>query len=91
MAVNVLIQLSISAFGATISFSTVCNAAASADIAVFWWRYPPLLEAPAQLLAGPVYSPSIGALGPSAERSEATPDAGRYQSQPDGTYSPPQV
>ncbi|RIS79124.1 hypothetical protein D2E44_20900 [Mycobacteroides abscessus] len=57
MAVNVFIQVGISATGATISFATVCNAAVFTWAAVFWWLYPPLLEARAQLLAGPVLAP----------------------------------
>ncbi|WP_139361554.1 MULTISPECIES: hypothetical protein [unclassified Mycobacterium] len=85
MAVNVLIQLSISAFGATVSFSTVCNVAVFTGIAVFWWLYPPLLEARAQLLAGLVHAPNIGIAVPAAQRSDAAPYACRYQSQPDGT------
>lgn len=40
MALNVLVQLSVSAFGTTISFSTVSNAAVFTGIAVFWWLYP---------------------------------------------------
>lgn len=57
MAVNVFIQVGISATGATISFATVCNAAVFTWAAVFWWLYPPLLEARAELLARPVHAP----------------------------------
>ncbi|ALR12214.1 hypothetical protein MYCSP_13185 [Mycobacteroides saopaulense] len=57
MAVNVLIQVGISATGAITSFTTICNAAVFAGLAVFWWLYPPLLEARAELLAGPVHAP----------------------------------
>ncbi|WP_232785284.1 hypothetical protein [Mycobacteroides chelonae] len=57
MAANVVIQLGSSAFGATISFVTVCNAAVFPGMAVFWWLYPPLLEARAELLARPVHAP----------------------------------
>ncbi|KRQ29930.1 hypothetical protein AOT83_10845 [Mycobacteroides sp. H001] len=56
MAVNVLIQVGISATGATISFTTVFNAAVFTGMAVFWWLYPPLLQARAQLLAGYVHT-----------------------------------
>ncbi|WP_236737498.1 hypothetical protein [Mycobacteroides franklinii] len=91
MALNVLVQLSVSAFGTTISFSTVSNAAVFTGIAVFWWLYPPLLEARAQLLAAPVHAPNIGIAAPLAQWSHAAPDASRYQGQPEDTYSPPQV
>lgn len=91
MALNVLIQLSVSAFGATISFSTVSNAAVFTGIAVFWWLYPPLLEARAQLLTGYVHAPTIGTAAPAAQWSDTAPGAGRYQGQPEGAYSPPQV
>ncbi|WP_235659173.1 hypothetical protein [Mycobacteroides abscessus] len=57
MAVNVLIQVGISATVATISFATVCNTAVFTWAAVFWWLYPPLLEARAELLARPVHAP----------------------------------
>ena len=40
MAVNVLIQVGISATGATISFTTVFNAAVFTGTAVYWWLYP---------------------------------------------------
>ncbi|WP_371750658.1 hypothetical protein [Mycobacteroides sp. LB1] len=90
-AVDVLFQLSISAFGRTITFSNLSTAVMLAGLSVFWWLYPPLLEARAQLLAGPVHPPNIGALGPSTQRSDTYPGAGHYQSQPEGTYSPPQV
>ncbi|WP_227457841.1 hypothetical protein [Mycobacteroides chelonae] len=59
MAVNVIIQVGISANGATISFATVCNAAVFTWAAVFWWLYPPLLEARAELLARPVHAPFL--------------------------------
>ncbi|AKP61065.1 hypothetical protein MAUC22_15855 [Mycobacteroides abscessus UC22] len=59
MAVNVSIQVGISATGAITSFTTVCNAAVFAGLAVFWWLYPPLLEARAQLLARPVHAPFL--------------------------------
>ncbi|WP_235625655.1 hypothetical protein [Mycobacteroides abscessus] len=91
MAVNVFIQVGISATGATISFATVCNAAVFTGAAVFWWLYPPLLQARAQLLAGPAYAPSIGSGGTFTQRSDAHPYADRYQGQPESAYSPPQV
>ncbi|KRQ26421.1 hypothetical protein AOT83_19015 [Mycobacteroides sp. H001] len=91
MAVNVLIQVGISATGATISFVTVYNAAIFAGMAVFWWLYPPLLEARAQLLADARRTPNIGIAAPPTQWSHAAPDAHRYQGQPEGTYSPPQV
>ncbi|SLE94279.1 Uncharacterised protein [Mycobacteroides abscessus subsp. bolletii] len=59
MAVNVFIQVGISATGAITSFTTVCNAAVFAGLAVFWWLYLPLLEARAQLLARPVHAPFL--------------------------------
>ncbi|MBF9350318.1 hypothetical protein BKG80_06790 [Mycobacteroides chelonae] len=91
MAVNVLIQVGISATGATISFTTVFNAAVFTGTAVYWWLYPPLLEARAQLLAGAALAPNIGIAAPPMLWSYAAPDAGRYQGQPEGTYPPPQV
>lgn len=91
MALNVLIQLSVPAFGSTISFSTVSNAATFTGIAVFWWLYPPLLEARAQLLADAGLAPNIGIAAPPIQWSYAAPDAGRYRGQPEGTYYPPQV
>ncbi|WP_237158268.1 hypothetical protein [Mycobacteroides franklinii] len=91
MGVNALIQVGSAAFGATISFITVFNAAFFSGLAVFWWLYPPLLQARAQLLAGFVHAPIFGGAAPSAQRWDTHPDAGRYQSQPDGTNSPPQV
>ncbi|CPV65535.1 Uncharacterised protein [Mycobacteroides abscessus] len=52
MAANVVIQLGSSAFGSKINFTTLSSATMFAAMAVFWWLYPPLLEARAQLLAG---------------------------------------
>lgn len=52
MAANVVIQLGGSAFGSKITFTTLSSATMFAAMAVFWWLYPPLLEARAQLLAG---------------------------------------
>ncbi|QOF26696.1 hypothetical protein E3G43_000218 [Mycobacteroides abscessus] len=52
MAANVVIQLGSSAFGSKITFTTLSSATMFAAMAVFWWLYPPLLEARAQLLAG---------------------------------------
>ncbi len=52
MAANVFIQLGSSALGSKITFTTLSSATMFAAMAVFWWLYPPLLEARAQLLAG---------------------------------------
>ncbi|WP_237159648.1 hypothetical protein [Mycobacteroides abscessus] len=62
MAANVFIQLGSSAFGSRITFATLSSATIFAAMAVFWWLYPPLLEARAQLLAvaGPAPRPESG-------------------------------
>lgn len=91
MGVNAFIQVGSAAFGATISFVTVFNAAVFSGMAVFWWLYPPLLQARAQLLAGFVYAPIFGGAAPSAQGSYGAPDTGRYQGQAQGAYYPPQV
>lgn len=91
MGVNALFQLGSAAFRATISFVTVFNAAFFSGLAVFWWLYPPLLQARAQLLASFVHAPIFGGAAPSAQGSYGAPDAGRYQGQAQGAYYPPQV
>lgn len=91
MGVNAFVQLVSAAFGATISFVTVFNAAFFSGLAVFWWLYPPLLQARAQLLAGFVQAPVFGGVAPSAQGLYGAPDAGRYQGQAQGAYYPPQV
>lgn len=91
MGVNASIQVGSAAFGATISFITVFNAAAFSGMAVFWWLYPPLLQARAQLLAGFVHAPIFGGAAPPAQGSYGAPDGGRYQGQAQGAYYPPQV
>lgn len=62
MAANVFIQLGSSALGSKITFATLSSATIFAAMAVFWWLYPPLLEARAQLLAvaGPAPLPESG-------------------------------
>ncbi|CPR40046.1 Uncharacterised protein [Mycobacteroides abscessus subsp. massiliense] len=82
MGVNAFIQVGSAAFGATISFVTVFNAAVFTGAAVFWWLYPPLLQARAQLLAGPAYAPSIGSGGTFTQRSDAHPYTDRYKASP---------
>ncbi|QCH23406.1 hypothetical protein DSM43276_01665 [Mycobacteroides salmoniphilum] len=57
MIVNVLFRLGNSAFGQPTTFVDFYTAVLFAGLGVFWWLYPPLLEARAQLLAGPVYAP----------------------------------
>lgn len=91
MGVNALFQVGSAAFGATISFVTVFNAASFSALAVFWWLYPPLLQSRAQLLAGFVHEPIFGGAAPTAQGSYGAPDAGRYQGQAQGAYYPPQV
>lgn len=88
MAVYVAFQLGDFALGKPVSPSNFFTAVLFAAAAVHWWLYPPLLEARAQLLAGP----DIEVIGPPpAQRSDSHPDADRYQGWPEGTSCPPQV
>ncbi|WP_237161201.1 hypothetical protein [Mycobacteroides salmoniphilum] len=52
MSINVLFRLGDFAFGRPVTFINFSTAVAFAGAAVFYWLYPPLLEARAQLLAG---------------------------------------
>lgn len=88
MAVYVAFQLGDFALGKPVSPNNFFTAVLFAAAAVHWWLYPPLLEARAQLLAGP----DIEVIGPlPAQRSDSHPDADRYQGWPEGTSCPPQV
>ncbi len=91
MIVNVLLRLGNSAFVQPTTFVDFYTAVLLAGLGVFWWLYPPLLNARAQLLAESVHIPNIGPLGPSTQRSDTHPDAGLYQSQPKSPYSPPHI
>ncbi|TDZ42436.1 hypothetical protein CCUG63695_02410 [Mycobacteroides franklinii] len=64
MVADALIQLSTSAFGSKITFTTLSSATIFAAMAVFWWLYPPLLEARARLLAGSAHAPNYGTVQP---------------------------
>lgn len=64
MAADTLMQLGTSAFGSKITFATLSSATIFAAMAVFWWLYPPLLEARAQLLAGSAHAPNNSTVQP---------------------------
>ncbi|WP_237161257.1 hypothetical protein [Mycobacteroides salmoniphilum] len=90
MASNVVIQLVSAAFR-PVSFVNFCVAVMLAAMGVFWWLYPPLLEARGQLLAGPSPATDVGATGPVAQVLDGGPDADRYQVQTQGISRAPQV
>jgi hypothetical protein len=60
MAANVVIQLVAASFSRPVTFINFSTAVIFAGLCVFWWLYPLLLEARAQLLAGPTHTPNIG-------------------------------
>lgn len=62
MFVTILFRLGDFAFGRPVTFVNFYTAVLFAGLAVFYWLYPPLLEARAQLLvgAGPALLPESG-------------------------------
>lgn len=64
MVADTLMQLGTSAFGSKITFATLSSASTFAAMAVFWWLYPSVLEARAQLLAGSAHAPHNGTVQP---------------------------